>query len=1083
MKQRQHNNSVKEFTDSFNTLVALFNQRRYSEGEPLARQLSTRFPQAGSGWKVLGVLLKAQGKGAEALRPMQKAARLLPGDAEVHSNLGLTLLELGRLTEAEESLRRALSINPGYAEAHNNLGITLKELGRLTEAEESLRRALSLRSDFAQAHYNLGITLNKQGRLTEAEESLRRALSINPGYAEAYNTLGVTMNKQGRLTEAEESLRRALSISPGYTQAHNNLGITLKELGRLTEAEESLRRALSINPGYAEAHNNLGITLHEQGRLTEAEACCRRATEIEPDALNYAVALHLMLPIIPGSHEDILTWRERYHSGVADLAKTSCLQEDSEGLDTRSLFYLSYGNHDDRPLMERLCSLFRQRITGLTASSPHLPLRQPPAASGRRIRVGFLSQFLANHTIGRLYRGFIRHMDRNRFEVVVIHAPSAKRDSFRENLDSLADTVVALPPRLESQQQAVAALKLDVLFYPDIRMSASTYFLAYARLAPVQAVSWGHPDTTGLDTMDYFISAAPIEPENGGEYYTETLIRLNRLPCFYEPPSMSAGMPERASLGLPETGTLYGCPQSLFKFHPDFDEVLAAIAEGDPSGCIVLLEGAKQAWANSLKARWRKRFPVLLDRVRFLPFMPPDRFMLLMAHIDVLLDPVHFGSGNTLYEAMVYGTPVVTWPGRFMRGRIVAGAYRQMGIADAPIAERFEDYAPLAIALGNDPERRMALSRASREASRRELFADMLAVQEFEAFVEAAVAAAGRGEKLPPGWKPDITEAERSVRPQPAPAPPGPEPTENTGGAGDTQDNLAPALTAYQHTVLAMRQSSQIDFPAHVHLETMAVCNAKCSFCPHSDLDRKGTVMDDGLIGKVVDDLCDIPRLHNFQLSPFKVNEPFLDNRLMDLLALFQERLPNAAITLTTNASPVTEKKLAQLAAFPRIGYLWVSFNDHREAEYERTMQLPYARTLERLEMIHAAKAGQRLSARVVLSRVSDGSPADQEFALWVRTHFPLFEVSLFPRGGWIGQVTGAEAVPRAVGCTRWFDVSITATGVVAHCCMDGKAEFPIGNVRHEHVLEIYNKPEFRRLRENLNTRLEVEPCSRCGFM
>lgn len=291
------------------------------------------------------------------------------------------------------------------------------------------------------------------------------------------------------------------------------------------------------------------------------------------------------------------------------------------------------------------------------------------------------------------------------------------------------------------------------------------------------------------------------------------------------------------------------------------------------------------------------------------------------------------------------------------------------------------------------------------------------------------------------------------------------------------------ALGRYQQSVLAMRRSSALDFPAHVHLETMAQCNAACNFCPSPELERRGVVMSDALIEKVVNDLCDIPRQHSFQLSPFKVNEPFLDNRLIDLLAMFLHRLPNATITLTSNASPITEKKLAQLAQFPHIGYLWISFNDHREVEYEQTMKIPYRKTMERLHMIHRAKAEKQLTIRVVLSRVSDGSPADQAFAAWVKVHFPLFDVVLFPRGGWIGQVNVASAPVPAVGCTRWFDLSITATGVVAHCCMDGKAEYPIGNVNHEHVLEIYNKPEYRRLRASLSTRLEAEPCNRCGFL
>lgn len=195
------------------------------------------------------------------------------------------------------------------------------------------------------------------------------------------------------------------------------------------------------------------------------------------------------------------------------------------------------------------------------------------------------------------------------------------------------------------------------------------------------------------------------------------------------------------------------CPQSLFKFHPDFDAILAEIASGDPEGHVVVLEGAQPAWNDLLRKRWAESGHRALERVHFVPRQPYGRFLALMSIVDVLLDPIHFGSGNTLYEAVVHGTPIVTWPGRFMRSRIVAGAYRQMGLPDAPVAARFEDYAPLALALGRDPARRAALRDAAR-ARAGALFADHQAVREFEAFVLAAVAAAGRGEKLPAGWRP-----------------------------------------------------------------------------------------------------------------------------------------------------------------------------------------------------------------------------------------------------------------------------------------------------------------------------------------
>jgi tetratricopeptide (TPR) repeat protein len=106
-------------TEEVEHLVTLFNQCRYTETETIARGLTDRFPDHGFGWKVLGVVLKSQGHVVEALEPMQKAAALLPEDAEAHSNLGTTLNQLDRLEEAEASYRRALEIKPHPCPAHN----------------------------------------------------------------------------------------------------------------------------------------------------------------------------------------------------------------------------------------------------------------------------------------------------------------------------------------------------------------------------------------------------------------------------------------------------------------------------------------------------------------------------------------------------------------------------------------------------------------------------------------------------------------------------------------------------------------------------------------------------------------------------------------------------------------------------------------------------------------------------------------------------------------------------------------------------------------------------------------------------
>lgn len=180
--------------NDINSLILYFTQKRYAEGETLAKKLAINFPQNGIIWKTLGAMLSLQGKETEAIEPMQKAAYFLPEDGETHINLGIILLKYGRLNEAEASLKRASDLKPDCADIQNSLGIALKGQGRLTEAEACYRRALEIKPDYAEAQNNLGTTLKDFGRFAEAETGLRRALKIRPDYAEAYSNLLFCLN-------------------------------------------------------------------------------------------------------------------------------------------------------------------------------------------------------------------------------------------------------------------------------------------------------------------------------------------------------------------------------------------------------------------------------------------------------------------------------------------------------------------------------------------------------------------------------------------------------------------------------------------------------------------------------------------------------------------------------------------------------------------------------------------------------------------------------------------------------------------------------------------------------------------------
>jgi MoaA/NifB/PqqE/SkfB family radical SAM enzyme len=283
-----------------------------------------------------------------------------------------------------------------------------------------------------------------------------------------------------------------------------------------------------------------------------------------------------------------------------------------------------------------------------------------------------------------------------------------------------------------------------------------------------------------------------------------------------------------------------------------------------------------------------------------------------------------------------------------------------------------------------------------------------------------------------------------------------------------------------------LRASGYLSYPALVHVETQAVCNAACSFCPYPGLERKGVRMPDALIDKIIGDLADIPSSVPFQFAPYKVSDPFVEARLFDILAEVNRRIPHARISLITNGAALTEKKIAALRSVGNVAYLNVSLNYCDAEEYERVMGIPFARTVKRLDALHAAKAAGEFAPPVRVTRVSVDGASDVAFLDWTAQRYPGFEPVVVPRNDWIGEVAGpgtASAVPDAP-CHRWFDLSITATGRVAMCCMDGEAKYPKGDVRTQHVLEIYNQPYLLELRTRLVSRRAAQaPCNRCTYV
>jgi predicted O-linked N-acetylglucosamine transferase (SPINDLY family) len=546
------------------------------------------------------------------------------------------------------------------------------------------------------------------------------------------------LQQNGQLANAEAIYRQILQIQPDEAQVYHQLGKTLFAQNQVVEAIHCYQQALQLQPDLVGVHKDWGDIFRIQGQLAAAKTCFQRVLELDPTDSGTRIKLATLRPVIMGQHQNILAFRQQFENQLDNLL-TQPLQLDYPERETGvTNFYLAYHGLNDKTLQLKLAQLYEQVCPALLYVAPHCQSNSAPIAP-KKIKIGFVSRFFKNHTIAKVMSGIIANLSREQFEVYVFFFPQPLDESVAF-LQQQADHFATLPLVLATARQQIAAKQLDILFYPDIGMDSFTYFLAFSRLAPVQCTTWGHPVTTGIRHIDYFISTVDLETPASDEHYTEQLVRLPSQITFYYKPDLPPSFSKtRHDFGLAKSAHLYICPQALFKFHPDFDEVLAHILTRDSLGLVLLVEGFHHHWTELLKQRFQQTIPTVSERIRFLPRMSLSDYFNLLALAEVMLDPFPFGGGNTSYEALALGIPIVTLPTSLLRGRFTYASYRQMGIMDC-VATNPQHYVEIAIKLGTTPSYRESI-RQKILAQHQVLYEDIRVVRELEQFFLAAVKA------------------------------------------------------------------------------------------------------------------------------------------------------------------------------------------------------------------------------------------------------------------------------------------------------------------------------------------------------
>jgi protein O-GlcNAc transferase len=678
-----------------------------------------------------------------------------PRDAREASDARLVLVECvrraGDPAAGVAHARAAVDANPDDALAHHALAICLGETGDRAGAIANMQRAVLLNPNRADAWNELGIALHGAGRLAEAEAAYRRALSVQPDFPRAECNLAVLQRDSGRADVAEVTLRAVIARQPmaaAFRPALSSLADLLRARGELDEAAALYLRAAKQAPDNSAGEMlDLGMVLAERDDSEQARKAFGHSLRQDPHQLRAALAMHLTLPVIYTDALHVARARVEYARGLETLERE--LSSRMAGMGASQVadeliwsnFYLAYQGEQDRDLQARYAALAARALDGADVQ-----WRAPMPAEvvvGRKIRIGFVSALLREHTVGRYFMRWITDLDRERFEVW-FYALTASVDAVTEAITARADHVRTFVGG-EAAPSAIAPLirsdLLDILIYPELGMDQVTFALGALRLAPRQYAAWGHPVTTGHATIDAFLSCEAMEPEDAQTQYSEPLALLPGIGTRFAPAELPARR-GREAYSLPRDATLLLCPQSLFKIHPDNDLLFARILAANPRAILVLFAGRHPAITDRFMRRLgrclERHAMDIRKRARVLPQMPHADYLAVNLECDAMLDTLRWSGGQTSVDALRCALPIVTLPGTLMRARQSAAMLTLLGLQNL-VATDVDDYVRIATRLCSDPEWRAQASRRMRDHSA-SLLDDAAPIHALEAFLLRAVA-------------------------------------------------------------------------------------------------------------------------------------------------------------------------------------------------------------------------------------------------------------------------------------------------------------------------------------------------------
>tara|TARA_B100000959_G_scaffold46743_1_gene47605 strand:+ start:84 stop:1763 length:1680 start_codon:yes stop_codon:yes gene_type:complete len=545
---------------------------------------------------------------------------------------------------------------------------------------------------------------------------------------------GIKFFQKKDFKKAQFYFEKTLEVAPNSSPTLENLSKSYLETGDYDKAEKILKYFISLNKENDQIAYKLLYDIYSTlNKYDELKNLTKTAINKNKFDNEFQLKSSLFYPSFFNSLEEIDEIRKKFTDEVEKLIQNEKVPnlDLSEKLFQPPNFKLSYDGYDNLEINKKLIKLYKKIYPGLESIGEY------SFSKNEKIKIGFISEFFSDHTIAKLFKGIIYKLNKENFEVYVFHSnktlPGKIFNEINESVVSYNYENIILPKDFHEKVKTIRNKNLDLLLYPDIHMSTNLYYLTLLRLAKFQITSWGHPETTGNNKIDFFLSSKLMETDGYQNNFSEKVLLSNYLPMYFYKPKITFALKKEDMLSR----NIYFCPQSLFKMHPSFDEAIKKILHKDKKAQIFFIKDRKEILSKMFFKRLNKIMSENVDRINFIDRLTPEEFVHYCGKVSVLLDPFWFGAGNTFHESMLYGTPTVTMPTKYLKSRVVAGAYKQMQIDDAPIFNNIDDYVDKCVELANQDN--LDLKMYYKEQAEKNLFENSNVIDDLEKIFKSIV--------------------------------------------------------------------------------------------------------------------------------------------------------------------------------------------------------------------------------------------------------------------------------------------------------------------------------------------------------